>query len=101
RTEADAPIGHACGDRLGDQSLLADEPGVRAIVVDTDRAAHRKDAGKRAPVGQPLVLVEQDAEEGDASPEQLVLVDPRRLAAGVLQYEDRPVLGAVAHCAAV
>jgi hypothetical protein len=62
---------------------------VLALVVRAHRAAHHDDRGVVAPVGQLAAVVEQHPVQRDAALAELVLVHARRLAAGVLQHEDR------------
>ena len=86
--EAGAEERHAGRDGLADQHLLTHQPGMVGLVVGAHRAAHRDDRVESAPVGQPLALVELDADDLRAAFPHHVLVDGGRLTGDVLEHQD-------------
>ena len=86
--EACAEERRAGVDRIGDQALLSDEPGMLPLVGRAHRAAHRDDRVDAVEPGQRVTLVEFDAKDRGAALEEDILVDPWRLAGDVLKNED-------------
>jgi hypothetical protein len=86
-SEAGAEEGNAGLNRLGDDRLLVDEPGILGLVVHAHRAAHGDDHVELSPIGKGLALVELDAMDRRSALAQDVLVDAGGLAGDVLEDE--------------
>src|SRR5436309_1645528 len=74
-------------DRLGDEALLVDEPGMIFLIVHAHRSAHGDDRIEPVPIGKGLAFIELDTMDRRSALTKNVLVDPRRLAGDVLEDE--------------